>query len=479
MNRSSLQFRRVAGLAVLTINATLASVGAQVTAAPSLGATPTLSVPTVQQALLPNGLRLMVVRNAEVPLVEVRLIIDGGARLNGIAPGVASFAATMLREGAGHRTALEFSEASDFIGARLGAGAGWENTTLSLSVPKRSVAEGFALLADMLLRPSFRAADVQRERDLRQAALLRAKDSPTQVAARVFFRNVFPAGHPLHRDLNGDSVSTALLDSVMVRSYWQRAADPRRATLVLSGDVTLAEARAWTTKAHGAWKTPAATLTKPVAAGIAAAPTPATRVILVDKPDAAQSVIYIGAPGMNRNHPDYAAVQVMNTILGGSFSARINDILREQLGYTYGAFSNFAFAPVPGPFVASSAVRTNVTDSSLIVFFRELKKIGAEPVAPVELHRARNYLVLGALGNYETAGQIAGELSTSLLFNRPLGAVTQELAAINRVTAADVQRVARAHIDPAKFTVVVVGDLAKIRPGIEKLNLGPIEVQSY
>lgn len=478
MNQLSTQFRRAAALAALSAIA-VTSAQAQVTTAPALGATPILAIPAVQDAVLPNGLRIKVVRNAEVPLVEARLIIDGGARLNGVAPGVASFATTMLSEGAGSRTALEFSEASDFIGARLGAGAGWENTTLSLSVPKRSVKEGFALLADMLLRPSFKSADVKRERDLRQAALLRAKDSPGQVASRVFFRNVYPASHPLHRDLNGDSVSTAALDSAMVRNYWQRAADPRRATLVLTGDVTLAEARTWATQAFGGWKAPTTAYTKTPATAVANAPATATRVILVDKPEAAQSVIMIGAPGMSRNDPDYAAVQVMTTILGGSFSSRLNDLLREQLGYTYGAGAGFSFAPVAGPFVANSAVRTNVTDSSLIVFFRELKRIGTEPVDKVELDRARNYLVLGSLGDYETAGQIAGALSSSLLFGRPLSAVSQELAAINRVTLADVQRVAKAHIDPARFTVVVVGDLAKIRPGIEKLNLGPIEVQSY
>ncbi|MES2124883.1 MAG: pitrilysin family protein [Gemmatimonadota bacterium] len=471
----SMRHRLTAAAGLAIVCATMAS--AQVVTAPALGTTPTLVVPAVQQAQLPNGLRLMVVRNAEVPLVEARLIVDGGARARGVAPGLATFAASLLTEGAGNRTALQLSEAADFIGARLNSGAGWDNTSLTLSVPKRSVAEGFALLADVLLRPTFRSADVKRERDLRQAALLRAKDSPGQVASRVFYRNLFPAGHPYHVDLSGDSASTAALDSAAVRNYWNRAADPRHATLILTGDVSLAEARQWATSAFGGWTPPATPLVKaPVPVNPAAS---TTRIILVDKPDAAQSVIWIGAPGMRRDSPDYPAVTVMNTILGGSFSARLNDLLREQLGYTYGAGSGFSFAPVPGPFLARSDVRTNVTDSSLIVFFRELRKIGTESVTPVELDRARNYVVLGSLGDYETAGQIAGALSSSVLFGRPLSAITQDLNAISRVTAADVERVARTHIDPGHLTVVIVGDLARIRPGIEKLNLGPIEVQTY
>lgn len=479
MRYSFTSTRRLLGLTAFALGGIVPALCAQVTTAPALGATPRLTVPVVQQALLPNGVRLRVVRNAEVPLVEARLIIAGGARLNGVAPGLATFTGTMLTEGAGIRTALQLSEAADFIGARLNAGAGWENTTIALSVPRRSVSEGFALLADVLLRPTFRAGDVKRQRDLRQAALLRAKDSPGQVASRVFYRNVFPGNHPYHVDLRGDSASTAALDSAQVRNYWQRAADPRRATLILTGDVTLAEARRWASTAFGAWKAPASPFTKTAAGTIAPPSSPATRVILVDKPDAAQSVIWIGAPGLSRNHPDYAAVQVMNTIIGGSFSARLNDFLREQLGYSYGAFSNFSWSPVPGPFLTSSDVRTNVTDSALMVFFRELRRIGHEPVTPVELQRARNYIVLGSLGDYETADQIAGALSDGVLFNRPLAAISQELAAIGRVTAADVQRVARAHIDTRHLTIVIVGDIAKIRPGIEKLGLGPVAVQSY
>ncbi len=170
----------------------------------------------------------------------------------------------------------------------------------------------------------------------------------------------------------------------------------------------------------------------------------------------------------------------MNTIVGGSFSSRLNDILREKLGYSYGAGSGFSWAPVPGPFVASAQVRTNVTDSSLIVFFRELKRMRDEPVTPVELTRGQNYIVLGALGNYETAeNKVAGAIRNSVIFGRPLSTIPGEYAEITKLTAEDIRHAAVSYFDPAFFTVVVVGDLAKIRPGIEKLKLGPVEVQTY
>ena len=334
-------------------------------------------------------------------------------------------------------------------------------------------------MADVALRPNFASADVKRLRDLRLLSFLTARDRPTSVASKVFNRNVFPAGHPYHGEIVGDSASVATFDSASVRHLWTSVIDPRRATFIITGDVTLAEARAWVTAHFGNWKAPANSPNKPAAASVAAAPHTATRVILVDKPGAAQSVIMIGAPGASRTSPDYPAIELMNTILGGSFSSRLNDFLREQLGYTYGANSRFEWSPVPGAFIASAQVRTNVTDSSLAVFFREFKRIRTEPITATELERGKAYIVLGALDNYETAGQVAGAISTSVLFGRPLSAIAQEYTQIRQLTAADVERAAQKYFDPAQMTVVVVGDVAKIRPAIEKLNLGPISVQQY
>ncbi|MBK6495975.1 MAG: insulinase family protein [Gemmatimonadetes bacterium] len=466
-------------LALATMLCIASPLHAQVTTAPALGPAPKLSVPVVQTASLPNGLKIQVARNAEVPLVEARLIINGGARLRGTTPGLATFTAGLLGEGAGGMTALKLAEETDFIGASLRAGAGYENVTLSLSVPKRSVDRGFQLMALMLLKPTFSSVDINRQRSLRLAGFTSERDSPNAVAGKVFYRNIFPASHPYHGDIDGDSASVVNFDSVAVRNWWATAADPRRTTLVLSGDVTLQEAVSWAAKHFSGWKAPSVILSSVPARDVSGPTQWKSRVILVDKPDAAQSVIMIGGPGMSRSDPDYPAVMVMNTILGGSFSARLNDLLREQLGYTYGAGSDFSFAPVAGPFVIGTDVRTDVTDSSLVVIFREIAAMREKAVTDVELARARNYLVLGSLSDYETASQVAGAMSTALLFRLPLATIPAELARINAVTAADVQRMAKFRLNPAEMTVVIVGDLAKIRAGIEKLGLGPVEVQTY
>jgi zinc protease len=201
--------------------------------------------------------------------------------------------------------------------------------------------------------------------------------------------------------------------------------------------------------------------------------------VLVDKPGAAQSVVAIGAPGVTRRSPDYPAITLMNTILGGSFSSRLNDVLREQKGYTYGAGSGYSWRPLPGPFTASAQVRSNVTDSSLAIFFREFRRIRDSGVTGTELERARAYLVLGSLGDFETTGQVAGQLAALTVLGLPLTTIPADLAAIQHLTAADVQRAARTYLDPDHLTVVVVGDIATIRPGIEALGLGPVEVRDY
>lgn len=451
----------------------------RITTPPPQPAAPRLTLPTVDTARLGNGLTVLVARNAEVPVVTANLIIDGGARTETDLRGLATFTAGMLDEGAAGRTGLQLAEAVTFLGANLGTGAGWETFNVGLSGPKRTINDAMALMADVVLRPTFATADVERERALRQAALITARDNPNVVANRVFSRNVFPASHPFHNNIGGDSASTARLDSATVRDYWNRAADPRRATLIVTGDVTPAEARQWAQRHFGEWEAPTQILGKPRASDVALPSAGSTRVILVDKPNAPQSVVTIGGPGVDRDNPDYPAIQLLNTVLGGSFSSRLNDILREQKGYSYGAGSGWSFSPVAGPFTASAAVRTDVTDSSVAIFFREFNTIRNEPIPSVELERARNYIVLGALDSYETAGQVAGAIASALQFGHPLQRTADELAAINRLTAAQVQAAARKYLDPAHLTVVIVGDVAAIRPGIEKLNLGPIEVQTY
>jgi predicted Zn-dependent peptidase len=447
---------------------------AQVTTPPTLAPPPGLKMPAVQEARLANGLRLVVVPMHEVPLVQVILSVAGGGREDGPRPGLATFTAGMLDKGAGSRDANTLAADVAYLGATLFAGADWNGVNVALRVPKRSMGPALDLMADVALRPVFSSAEVKRQRDLRLANLVQQRDNPGAVASLHYNAIVFPEGHPYHRPLGGDSASTAGLDSATVRAFYQRAFRPDRATIVITGDITLPEARAELERRFGSWKA-LGMATPPMKQALPPSSRP-SRVYLIDKPGAAQSVIRIGHRGVERSSSDYYAIQVMNTLLGGSFSSRLNSNLRETKGYTYGARSSFDFQPLPGAFTASADVRTDVTDSSLVEFFRELRRIRDSVVDPIELERTKQYLALRVPGSFETTSQMAGQVGTLLTFGLPFTWFDDYVRRIMAVTAADVQRVAREYIRPDSVSIVIVGDVPKIRPGIERLGLGPVEL---
>ncbi len=442
---------------------------------PVLAPPPVVKMPAVDTATLANGIKLYVVPMHEVPLVQVTLSVEGGGRLDKEIPGIASFTAGMLDEGAGTRDALAIASEVAYLGASLSTAADWDASYVSLKSPKRTLGLAMDLMADVVLHPQFRGSEVFRQRDLRLAGILQQRDQPNAMASIAFNALLFPATHPYHQPLTGDSASTTGLDSARVRAFYDMTFIPARARIVITGDVTLAEARRAIEQRFGGWHAKGSPL--PQAPSNLQGIERTTSLFLVDKPGAAQSVIRIGAPGVERNSPDYPAIEVMNNLLGGSFSSRLNQNLRETKGYTYGARSDFSYAPLTGPFIASSAVRTNVTDSSLIEFFREFAKLRDEPVDSIELQRAKAYLALGLAGEFETTIQVAGVVDELLRFGLPFTYYDDYVTRIMSVTTADVQRAAREYVRPDHLTVVVVGDLSAIRAGVEALNLGPVSVR--
>jgi predicted Zn-dependent peptidase len=443
--------------------------------APELATSPPLTVPGVKAARLENGAAIKVVEHRELPLVQITLQIAGGGRLDRDTHGLASFVASMIREGAGARDANSLQSELAFLGASLNSGADWDNTTITLRVARRNLEAALDLMADVVLRPTFASAEVNRQRDLRLAGHLQQRDQATALAGLAFNKLLFPEGHPYRHSLGGDSASTATLDSAMVRAFHSGSYRPARATFTVVGDISETEARTLIQRRFGSWnvsgaeRAPAPVLVQPTR-------NEARRVVLVDKPGAAQSVLVIGTPGLERTSPDFAVIQVMNTILGGSFSSRLMTNLRETKGYTYGASSGFQWRPLPGAFVASSSVRTNVTDSSLVEFFKELNLLRDQPVSAAELARAKAYINLAIPGDFESTGQIAGQITSLAAFNLPLSWLQEYVTRVDAVTAEDIQRVARRLIPANNATIVIVGDLARIRAGVEALGLGPISV---
>jgi zinc protease len=438
---------------------------------PQLPPAPALKLPVVQTATLGNGLTLAVVEMHKVPVVDVEVMVDAGAaRDPADAPGLATFTAAMLQQGAGTRGALEVADEAAFLGAELNTTASFDGAVASVHVPKRRLEAALDLLADVVLRPAFSDSEVNRQRELRGAQLVQQRDEPVAVANVAFPAIVFGAAHPYGHPLNGTDAATAVLARPRVVEFYRTYYRPDDARILIVGDINLAEARGLVAARFGAWER------APVPAfPTAGAPAPAARAVyLIDKPGAAQSVIRIGHVGPPRRTPDWYTLDVLNTILGGAFTSRLNQNLRETHGYTYGAFSQFAVRRLSGAFVALASVVTAKTDSSLIEFLKELRRIRDEPVPAAELAKAKAYVTLGLPGEFETTGGAAARFRELLVYRLPLDYYTQYIQRINAVTADDVQRVARQYIDPDHFDIVVVGDKNQIEAGIKALNEGPV-----
>jgi predicted Zn-dependent peptidase len=445
--------------------------GVDRTKPPTLPPPPALKLPAVRTASLPNGLELVVVESHKVPVVDVSLVLDAGAvRDPADLPGLATFTATMLQQGAGRRSAFDIADETAFLGAQLTSSAGFDVATVALHVPTRRLTEALDLLADVVLRPTFPDSEITRQRELRRTQLLQQRDEPVQVANVAFPAIVYGAAHPYGRPLAGNDSSVTGLSRARVTTFYGTFYRPNAARLLVVGDVTLDEARRLVTARFGGW-----TRGDVSAATAATAPAPAARAFyLIDKPGAAQSVVRIGQVGPARDTPDYFALQVLNTILGGSFTSRLNQNLRETHGYTYGAGSAFALRRAGGPFVAQASVVTAKTDSSLIEFLKELRRIRDETVPAPELEKAKQYIILGLPGDFETTAGAAFRFRDLLVYGLPLDYYGGYIDRINAVTAADVQRVARRYIDPDRFDIVIVGDRSQIEAGIKALNEGPI-----
>ncbi len=440
---------------------------------PVLAAPKALRLPAVKTQTLPNGLELDVVEMHKVPVVDVTLgVRAGAARDPADMPGLATFVAGMLDEGAGKRSALEIAEEADFLGATLSTTAGLENASVRLHCTKARLTQALDLMADVALRPVFADSEVTRQRELRKTAILRLRDQPNAMAPLAFGAIVY-GSHPYGHPQQGNEASTAALDRERVVRFYQTFYRPENAKILVVGDVTAAEARRLVEERFGSWakgEVPAPPVADP--------PAPAPRTFyLVDKPGAPQSVILIGHVGVPRSTPDYYALRVLNTILGGSFTSRLNQNLRETHGYTYGARSSFDMYRLAGPFRAAASVQTAKTDSALIEFFKELRRIRDEPVPATELAKAKAYIALGLPGEFETTQGAAGMFLDLLGNDLPLDTYDTFIPKVNAVSVEDVQRVARRYIDPDRFAVVVVGDRSQIEAPIKALAEGPIELR--
>jgi zinc protease len=437
---------------------------------PALGPVKALTVPPVIERRLSNGLRILIVEHHELPLVDLLLIVRSGSEAEAPAKaGLATLVANMLDEGAGGRSALGIAEQISFLGIGLGTAAGWDQSRVSLHTPVPQLDSALALMADVTLRPAFPANEFDRLKKERLTALLQQRDRGPAIADVAFSYVLFGDEHPYGHPQLGNEASIGALALGDVQSFYQTHFRPNNATVVVVGDVRPDDVTRRIERWFGGW--PAGTV--PTTRFPSAPAAGALTVHLIDKPAAPQSSVRIGLVGVPRSTADFFPLVVMNTVLGGAFTSRLMQNLREDKGYTYGAFSTFDMRRSAGPFLASSEIVAEKTDSALIEAIKEIRGI-REPVPAEELERAKNYIQLGLPGDFETTFGIASRLVPVALYDLPLDYFTNYSRNIAAVTQADVQRVARSYLTPERLQIVVVGDTKLIESGIRAAGIGNV-----
>jgi zinc protease len=432
-----------------------------------------MSLPVPRRFKLPNGLSIFLFEQRSLPIVSANVIVlSGGDRNPPDQSGLASFTAEMLDEGTGKRSPLEIAADADQIGAFLSTGSSTDCAYVAIRTLSKNVDAAFDLLSDVLLNPAFAPEEIERIRNDRLTHILQQKDNPGSLAIKVFFNAVYGSAHPYGFVEVGTEESNRAVTRDRLKLFYGSGYLAANAALSVAGDINESELRALAERHLGKWQgAESAAGAPPLSAK------PCRRIVIVERPDAPQTVLRIGHAGVSRDNPDCVALEVMNTALGGLFSSRINLNLREKHGYTYGASSGFVFRRGPGPFLVGTAVRTDATAPAVAEIFRELERIREDEVSAEELAVAKDSMSRSLPGLFETTPEAVSSIGQLFVHNLPLNYYHDLPHLIQDVSAAEVRKVARLYLRPEETVIVAVGDRHRIESGLEKMNLGPIEVR--
>jgi zinc protease len=449
---------------------------------PQPGPNPAFSPPPPVRRKLSNGLEVLILERHNLPIVALNLVVKGGESL---APagkeGLAALTGDLLTEGTASKNLPQLAGELNDLGASINGNGGEESFNLTLTTLTPQLARALAIYTDVLLHPAFPEDELNRLRVQRLSALLRRADSPPAIAGLVFPKLLYGEAHPYGRTDTPKSVKSLTRDDVV--SLYKTLFVPNNSALIVAGDTTPDAIIPILESALKDWK-PGSPVPR------TAPETPSSRpvtVYLVDKPGSAQSILTVGQVGVARNTPDYFPLSIMNAVLGGQFSSRINLNLREAKGYTYGARSSFSFRLGAGPFEAGAPVKTEDTRPALVELIKELTDItGPRPVTGAELAFAKDRVIKGFPARFESigggggrgpgggGGGLAGTLAELVLYDLPADYFTTYREKVEAVTQADVERVARKYLEPGRMAILIVGDRAKVEPTIKDLPFAKV-----
>ncbi|MDB5033524.1 MAG: family peptidase [Chlorobi bacterium] len=425
--------------------------------------------PTFALHTMKNGIPVYVVENHAQPYISLQIVIRSGASSDGELPGLAEFTSNLLLSGAGKMSAQELAEEIDYLGASLDASAGRDETTIGLGVLSGFLPRALSIMADVVLRPTFPADEVQRERKQSIAALKQHRSDPAYLAS-VQFRREIHGDAPYGREIDGNEDSLRKINRAECSRYHQTYFTAGNAFFVAAGDVQVPEFLEMLEEHFGQWGGD-----RPERMSFAPVPgTGLPRIVIVDRPDSVQSALRVGAPGLARRDPDYIAMITINTLFGGYFNSRINNNLRERNGYTYGARSLVDSLLMPGTISVAASVGTGVTEAALREIFNELESITAEPVSETELEMVKSYIIGSQALQIETPGQVASFVRAIALFGLPHDYYQRFPAEVRELTREQLLDVARRYMRPDRMVGVIAGDARTIREKLE--DICPVKV---
>ncbi len=443
---------------------------------PDAGAAPEVKFPNLQRATLSNGLKIVLAEWHSVPVVNFNLLMDAGYAADQFGlPGTASLAMNMLDEGTKSRDALQISDELALLGARLGSGSNLDMSSVSLSALKSNLDGSLDIFADVVLNPSFPEKEFTRLQKQQLAKIQQEKASPVTMALRVFPQYLYGAGHAYGNPLTGSGTEESV--QKMTRNdlvkYHQQWFKPNNATLIVVGDITLAEVTPKLESLFKGWKkgeVPKKNIGKVEQKA-------KSSIYLIDKPGSPQSVIIAGHIAPPKADPDDIAMNMLNSILGGTFTSRLNMNLREDKHWSYGAGSLIWGAKGQRPFIAYAPIQGDKTKEALQEMIAELKGIiGNRPATQEELDKVQKNEILGLPGSWETIGAVGGSISDIVTYGLPDDYYQTYPNKIRNLNLAQVSAAGKKLLHPDQAVWVVVGDRAKVEPTLKDLGLGEIRL---
>jgi len=429
-----------------------------------------VSFPPYDIRTLANGLQVVLVSQNEQPSVSIRLLVRAGAAQDPKDKlGVAMLTASLLDQGAGPRSAEQIADAIDFVGGVMGTGAGSDLSFVNAVVMKDSYALALELMADVAQRPTFAAAEIDRQRQQALSSLKVSAEDPDAIAGQVIDRLIY-GFHPYGLPGSGTAATLAGLTREDIVAFHQRYFVPNNALIAVVGDITADEAMAGLERAFGAWKPSPVSDAKPLDP-----PEPTKRVIVIDKKDAVQTEIRVGHLAIPRKHPDYEAISQAAKILGGEGANRLQQVLRSQRQLTYGASADLDTYKLAGALVAETDTQTRSTAEALRVVVDEFSRLQRERVYDEELRGAQDYMVGHFPLTIEVPDAIATQVLNQLFYDLPVGDLPKFRERVLRVTPDEIQRVARWFIRPDRLSIVLVGNADAFVKDLKAVGFGDYE----